>query len=136
MLIVVDANVIISALINKGITFKVFKHNASLKKFEFIAPEFLLSETNMNRLLSLTRLTKVELDKTFASIVDQIEFIPFSKFSDKFLEAIELNLKDSPYLALALKFNCPIFSGDKGLKEQGVVNVFSPRELLDILGIK
>jgi len=136
MLLVVDANVLISALINKGITSKVFKHNASFKKFEFIAPEFLLSETNMNKLVSLTRLTKEELDKTFSSIIEQIEFISFSKFSDKFSEAIKINLKDSPYFALALKFNCPIFSGDKGLKKQGAVKVFSPRELLDILGIE
>ena len=136
MLFVVDANVLISALINKGVTFKVFKHNASLKKLEFIAPEFLLSEIKMNKLVSLTRLKKEELEKIFSLIIEQIEFIPFYKFSDKFLKAIELNFKDSPYIALALKFNCPIFSGDKGLEKQGLIKVFSPRQLLDILGIK
>ena len=34
--------------------------------------------------------------------------------------------------ALALKLNCPVFSGDKGLKKQTKVKIISPRELLDI----
>jgi predicted nucleic acid-binding protein len=57
--------------------------------------------------------------------------IPFTMFSDKLKEAMDLNFKDSPYLALAMTYNCPIFSGDKGLKKQKKVSVFSPRELLD-----
>lgn len=39
--VVVDANVIISSLINKGICFSALASNAVLKKFELIAPEFL-----------------------------------------------------------------------------------------------
>jgi len=43
------------------------------------------------------------------------------------------HLKDIQYLALALRFNCPIFSGDKTLKELlsiSDIKVFSPREML------
>jgi predicted nucleic acid-binding protein len=43
------------------------------------------------------------------------------------------HLKDVPYVALALKFNCPIFSGDKILKNLSPVKVCSPRELFDLL---
>ena len=135
MLLVVDANVIISSLINKGETFKVFKHNNSLKRFTFIAPEFLLAETDIKKISEKTHLSKNEVEQTFSAILEQIECIPFSKFSDTFREAILINLKDSPYLALALQYKCPIFSGDKGLKKQTKVTVLSPRELLDILGV-
>lgn len=133
MLFVVDANVVISSLITKGTTFTVFKYNASIKHCEFIAPEFLLSEINMEKLQSLTKLSKEDIEKTFSLITEQIEVIPFSKFSDKLPAAMNINFKDSPYLALALTYKCPIFSGDKGLKRQTKVEVFSPRELLDIL---
>lgn len=138
MLLVVDANVVFSALVNKGNSFKVFECNKKLRRFEFIAPELLFSEmqNRTGKLLSVTKLTEEELFDVFLFIKKQIKLISFSNFSDRLPEAIELNLKDSPYLALALKFNCPIFSGDKGLKKQDAVKVFSPRELLDILGIE
>jgi len=46
-------------------------------------------------------------------IKNQIEFIPYSEFNNKLEETIKINYKDSLYLALAMKLNCPIFSGDK-----------------------
>ena len=136
MLLVVDSNVMFSALIGKGNSFKVFELNNNLNKFEFIIPEFLFLEIGkeMDRILSYTKLSKEELSLTFTFIKKQLTAIPSSDFIDKLPEAIELNFKDSPYLALALKSNCGIFSGDKVLKEkQNKVKVFSPRELLDIL---
>lgn len=38
MLLVVDANVVISSLAVKGVTHKVFLLNSLLERFEFIAP--------------------------------------------------------------------------------------------------
>ena len=134
MLIVADANPIISSLINKGETFRVFKENSILRRFDFISPEFMLVELNKNKdkLKGYTRLPKEELDEVLSFILQQIRLIPFSEFSDKLPEAIKLNFKDSPYLALALNLNCPIFSGDKELKKQSKVRVLSPKELLEM----
>ena len=63
MLLVVDVNVIFSALVNKGESFRVFEINPILKKFEFIVPEFLFSEIGkrMDKLLLQTKLTKEQL---------------------------------------------------------------------------
>ena len=134
MLLVVDFNVVFSALVAKGISLKVFIKNDGLKKFNFISPEFVLDEIehNKSKLLSLTQLSNEEFDKFFSLIKSQIEIVPSSEFIDKLPEAIKLNRKDSPYLALALKKGCPIFSGDKELKLQSKVKVFSPRQLLDL----
>ena len=44
MRIVVDVNVVLSALLNKGDSFNVFAVNNLFNKFEFTAPEFLLTE--------------------------------------------------------------------------------------------
>ena len=41
MRLVVDANVVISALASSGITREVFMFNSLVKRFEFIAPELL-----------------------------------------------------------------------------------------------
>jgi len=44
MRIVVDVNVVLSALLNKGDSFNVFALNELFGKFDFVAPEFLLTE--------------------------------------------------------------------------------------------
>jgi len=133
MLLVVDANVVISSLINKGTTFQVFKHNARTKQCHFIAPAFLLSEVNMEKVIQLSNLSKQNIDTILSLITEQIQFISFSTFSKHFSQAMEINFKDSAYLALAMRYDCAIFSGDKGLKKQDIVTVYSPRELLDLL---
>lgn len=135
MQLVVDVNPVFSALVTKGNSSKVFELNRKLKRFEFVMPEFLFLEIGrrMDRLLSKSGLTKEEISEAFSIIKQNITPVPFSDFSDKLPEAMKLNFKDSQYLALALKLDCPIFSGDKDLKKQGKVKVFSPRELLEKL---
>jgi len=46
MLLVIDANVVISSLIKDGTALKVFKYNAQRTAYEFIAPAYLFSELN------------------------------------------------------------------------------------------
>ena len=135
MLIVVDANVVFSALLNKGLPFEVFRSNKLFKKFEFITPEFLFTEIGkrLDKIEKQSKLSKEEISDIFSLIKKQISIIPLSEFSDKQEEAKLINFKDSPYLALALKYNCPVFSGDKKLKEQNKVQVLSPREIIDSL---
>ncbi len=136
MLLVVDSNVVFSALVSKGNSFRVFELNKALNEFEFIIPEFLFLEIGkeMDRILSYSKLSKEEISATLSFIKKQLTPIPYDNFVDKLSEAKELNQKDAPYLALALTSKCGIFSGDKILKEgQNKVKVYSPRELLDIL---
>src|SRR3990167_8095333 len=107
MLLVVDVNVIYSALMKRGNSLIVFEANKLLNKFEFIAPEFLSYELDkkMAELLSETNLSQNELSDTLSFIKEQITFVPYSEFLDKLPGAIELNFKDAPYLALALKYD-------------------------------
>ena len=44
MKVVVDVNVVVSSLINKGAAFEVFLTNRIFQRFEFVAPEFLKAE--------------------------------------------------------------------------------------------
>jgi len=136
MLLVVDFNAVFSALVVKGTTLDVFIRNDKLRKFNFISPEFILDETisHKSELLFLTKLSDEEFNKFFSMIKSQIEIVHSSEFLETLPEAIKLNKKDSPYLALAMKKGCPIFSGDKRLRSQTKVIVYSPKDLLNILG--
>lgn len=135
MLVVVDANAIFSALIRRGKPFEVFKANKIFNAFEFVAPEFLFSEIGkrMDKILAETDLAKEELAELLAFIKGEISLVSLHQFSDKLPEATQLNFKDSPYLALALKLSCPILSGDKGLKKHVKVKILSPAEALAMI---
>lgn len=137
MLLVVDANVVVSALLKKGVTFDVFLLNHIFRKFEFVAPEFLMVELEGHKegLLRETKLSEGEFDEVMRFLIGEINLIPSSQFTDFLSEGREISpdLKDFEYFALALKLGCPIFSGDKALKRQSSVKVLSPRELLDSL---
>ena len=134
MIVIVDANVIISSLINKGVSFSVFLLNSILNKLEFIAPEFLLEEVKNHRMdiLRFTELSEQDFEEVYDFLVGEITFIPASEFLKFLLEAKQLALhhKDAPYIALSPAFNCPILSGDKGLKRQTKIKVFSPSQVL------
>lgn len=135
MEVVVDVNVILSSLLGKGDSSKVFSLNFLFNKFDFIAPEFLLIELEKHRdeIRVRSNLSDEDFDDALEFILEQITFVPKSQFEDKLEEAekfLSKHLKDVQYLALALKLDCPIFSGDKELKELSPVEVFSPKEML------
>ncbi|MEK6824658.1 MAG: PIN domain-containing protein [Nanoarchaeota archaeon] len=135
MFLVVDINVIFSAILGIGNSSNIFKLNAQKKKYEFIAPEFLYIELGKytSEIAQRTSYTLKEAEKALIFIERQIKFIQENIFQDKVEEArmiLKGHEKDVPYLALALKFNCNIFSGDKILKSIIPDRVKTPKELL------
>jgi len=42
------------------------------------------------------------------------------------------DINDVPYLALALKLNCPVWSNDRKLKNQNAVRIYSTQEIIRI----
>lgn len=125
----------LSSLLNKGDSFNVFAFNDLSGKFEFIAPEFLLTELEKHKkeIFKRSKLSKKEFNEVLNFIINQINFIPKSQFEDYIPKAKKLlseHLKDIQYVALALKLNCPIFSGDKMLKKLSPVEILSPKEIL------
>src|SRR3989344_1809399 len=132
---VVDVNVIFSSLLTKGDSLKVFELNFVFDRFDFFAPEFLLIELEKHReeFLNRSKLSREEFDEVLEFILEQITLIPNSEFSEYLPKAEKLSsthLKDVQYVALSLKLNCSIFSGDKSLKKLAGVEVLNPKELL------
>ena len=137
MELIVDVNVVLSALVKRGVSFKVFALNSIIRKFRFFAPDFMLSEfaKHKDRILKESGLR----EEVFSAIVDlifsQIEIVPSEVFGNLVPRVMELlkDEKDVPYVALSLAFNCPIFSGDSDLREIERIKAYSPRELLEML---
>lgn len=136
MLVVVDANELFSLLI-KGTS----KSEAILfsDKVELIAPEFLLIEFSDNKkeILSKTHRSEVDFSRLLSIFERRITFPPkeeFERFIPKSLKLFPEHTKDAPYLALALKFNCILWSEEKLLKKQSSVKVLNTSELHAELG--
>ena len=140
MILAVDFNVVFSALVARGKSRFVFELNDILGKFEFISTQYMYSEldNNLGKLISLSKLPKEDILKVLEFIKSRVEIMPFTAFEDKAKEAVSEapHLKDAPYVALALKFNCKILSGDKGLKKKLPDRVITPSEALDMMSGK
>jgi len=107
MLLVVDVNVVFSALYSKSLAYEVFAINSVYKFFDFVAPEFLFFELGkrMDKLLLKSRLSKEEIAEISGFLKEEIEIIPAEEFSSFVIEArqiLEKHPKDVQYLALAL----------------------------------
>jgi predicted nucleic acid-binding protein len=134
MIVIPDANVIISALIKRGETSELFRWNDLTEKIRFAAPESLSLEVRRN-ILSIeekTGLSESDIIKLLEKIESQIEFVPLSTFEAFIKPAMKVSPpNDFPYIALALflksKGNQPIvLSNDKDLlKALSKVNVES-----------
>jgi predicted nucleic acid-binding protein len=134
--LVVDVNVIISSLLRMGNSLLVFKMNPILKRYDLISPEFAMIEFNnhSSEIAQRSRLSIEEATKVMDFISKQIRLVSKEEFSDKLKEAREIlkdHIKDLPYLALALKFNCNIFSGDRIFKDICPDKVKTPKEILE-----
>ena len=133
MLLVVDANVLFAAAIKKGTTVDIlFSEN-----LEFVAPEYILSEFGKYKeeILIKTERTPDEFDIFFSILMQLIKIVPSEEIKTFLNKASEISPDpdDVPYFALALKYNCPLWSNDSKLKEQESVKVLNTGDLLEFL---
>lgn len=131
--IVIDANIIFSALIKDSTTRYLITYSDDI---QLITPHFIIQEisTHLHEFSKRFNVEKYYLEKRTEEIFElgEIKTIKAEVFSDFMNEAMKLisDSKDTPYLALALKMNCPIWSNDKHFKKQSRVRVYSTQELL------
>jgi len=135
MKVVIDANELFSLLIRGS---KDSKEILFSNKVKLIAPEFLLIEfaKNKEEILSKTHRSEEEFIQILYIFKKRIKLIPEEEFESFIEEACEIfpqHTKDYPYLALALKYACPIWSEEKLLKMQNKIEVFNTRELSERL---
>jgi predicted nucleic acid-binding protein len=130
--LVVDANIIFSALIRHGVTAKLlFVDNLHL-----YAPEFLLDEVQKHHkyLSNRTHRSKEEFGRVFEVFKRRIVFIPedYVKTYLKKADKISPDPDDSIYFAAALKMNISIWSNEKRLKRQDRIKIYTTPQLYDL----
>ena len=133
MELVVDANILFSALIKDSLTAELLFEPA----LKLYTPEFLLEEFTKYEELILKKInrSKEKYIEIFHCLKDIINFIPEEEFSEFLHEAeiISPDIKDTAYIALALKMKCPVWSNDKTLKNQKIITVYSTSDLIKII---
>lgn len=135
MLLVVDANIFFSALISRNATANLLFSD----ELELIAPEFLLMELEEHKkeILSKCSLSEHDFSEVLHLFEERVKFIPKEMFENFLVKANKWtpDPDDAEYLALALRFSCPLWSNDKELKKQLKIKVFSTSDLLKLPGL-
>ena len=135
MQLIVDANVLFAALIKDSTTRELLLSNElSLLVPEFIIEEF---EKHTEELKVKTKLSERELSSLVSALItgSEIEIIPKEAYMEflKRSKEISPDPEDVQYFALALKYNCPIWSNEERLKGQRFVKILSTHELVESL---
>ena len=135
MEIVLDTNILISSLLRNGLTRDII----SVSPFKMYTVEYanIEIENHKDELLSKSKLDEKSFDYLKDFIFSKISFISLedlAPFKDRAIEVMsEIDIDDSPFLALAMSLNCPIWSNDVHFKRQDVVKAFTTRELMNLL---
>ena len=135
--LIVDATVLFTGLIGKGVT----KTLLFSDKLELFTPEFLFEEfrEHKSRIESASSLHVKDIELLMDRLEITLNVVEKSKF-EKFLEkanALIPDPNDTEYLALSLALDkCPIWSNDPHFKEQSIVKIFTTKELVEFLKSK
>ncbi len=129
MRIVIDANILFSAIIKDSHTRKLLVN----ENLYFLAPEYLLEEVAEHKLeiKEKSGLSSQQVERLLHGFLELIELVGsarFRQFMEKALSASP-DPEDTPYLALCLCENIPLWSNDARLKKQSIVQVYSTAEL-------
>ena len=142
MRIIVDANVVFSAILNTNSKIADLLMN-SKGIFEFLAPDYLQIELRKyhSKISKISKLTLSEIETIENRITKPIIFmsgihIPQNKWVSAEKLVIDIDSKDTPYVAFSLFYKCKIWSGDKalskGLENKGFKYIISTEELFEV----
>jgi len=128
MITIVDANIIVSAIISlNGTEAKILTDK---NKIQFSAPDFLMEEVNnhIDKIESITSLSKSEVLRRIKTVTQKIKFVSVMEIPKKLrINALEIvkdiDENDVFYVALHLHSHHKIWTGDRvlinGLKKKG-----------------
>ncbi len=135
MKIVVDTNIIFSGLLSPSGKISDLLLNSS-NKFDFYSPTYVLDELkdHEKKLLKISGYTDNELEFLKRNIFKKIDLIDMVSIQDTTWEKAiklvnEVDQYDTPFIALALELESPLWTGDKklitGLNKKGIDWIFS-----------
>ena len=134
MRIILDANIIISALIKDSMTRKILFNSGWL----FYYPQEALVELRRYRQLIITKsnLSEKEYIKLFSKLFKMIILIPNKAILPNFKEASSIMANIDPddilFIACALNKSAIIWSDDKHFQKQKVIHVLNSKQVIRI----
>jgi predicted nucleic acid-binding protein len=142
MKIIVDSNIIFSALLRTQTTFGQIIFNSD-GIFEFYSPQYMRTEIrkHWSKLLRISKLTDNQLDESYYSLLTKISFINEEIISQKIWEDSEkivdgIDLDDTDFIALTRHLKGKLWTGDKalhdGLKRRGFNRIVTTSEILKL----
>ncbi len=131
MKLVVDTNILISAIIKNGETRRILFDF----EFGFVTPAYSISEIrkHQNEICEKAGIDETEFEQLLEILFRYVKIINPELYSSYLEEASSLitDSKDVSFLACALAIRYGIWSNDKGFKKQSKVKVWTTKELLD-----
>lgn len=134
MELVVDANILVAGFLRAAVTRELLLD----ERLTLCTPEYAILETE--RILLTPRiqrrfgkLSPDQVKLALATTASNVEVLPETTYRDNLPEAKKFapDPADTPYLALALHLDIPLWSNDTLLKEQDRVAVYTTQEVLD-----
>lgn len=133
MKLVVDTNIIISALIKESLTRSLIFN----PQFKLFLPDFSLQEIEKycQEIQDKSGMSKTEFDLLLRLILSNFLIVKVERYEKYFEQAEKIckDKKDVLFLALALSLKVPLWSNDKHLKKQDKVKIYSTGELKEFL---
>jgi len=131
MKLVLDSNIIFSALIKKSITRDIILSDF----FELYAPEYFFNEITKHKelLLKKSKLDRGDFEALLLLLQKHIHLVTKDKYNERMVTAEDIlrniDITDSPFLALALALSCSIWSNDGHFKQQDKVVVYTTKDM-------
>lgn len=139
MRIIVDANIVFSAILNTNSKIADLLLNSE-GTFDFLAPQYLQTELRKyhSKISMISKMPLEEIETIEQKVTKPIRFMSEIHIPEEvwiFAEDLtkDIDDKDIPYVAFSLFYNCDIWSGDKilrkGLENKGFKKIISTEEL-------
>ncbi len=134
MKIVLDSNIVFSALLSSDNKFKYLIYN---KQFNLFSCNFLFVEIFKHKVKieSISKLKEDELLSQFANILSRIQFIPEKLipreiFNKAYRICKDIDEADTPFIALTMFLNAKFLTGDKKL-----IKALKKKEFREVLTV-
>ena len=143
MTIIVDANILISALINpSGKEASIILDNNA--KVEFIAPDIIYTEVlaKKNKIIAGSHHTEITFEKSRLLLFSPITVLSVDKFDPDVLKVAEeltysIDKKDTQYIAISIFLEGLLWTGDlkllRALKRKGYNQIITTSDFEQIL---
>ena len=135
--IVIDSNILIGALIrDNSFKARLLKN----RNFLFFFPDYGLDEIEKFREYICSKRRKeptaLSFDYAIKFLLESVTVVPRQLYQDQISSAYtvmkEIDPKDTPFLALALHLECPLWSDDAHLKRQSLVPCYLTSEIPEL----